>query len=300
MRSCIARRSAEQGVEAALLDVGESHVELLRAARSRERGRQVPDQARRGASPRRLPGRVGRRHAGRARRTGHAADRRAAANRNPRLPGSLHPSFEHRRRADRDRRARRRPLRHARQRQATESQHRIRRGQVLSARVGPDELSKLREALGSKGWHELTAEDGTVALDLDKHRLRARRPRGVTGSASAPSAPRRSRVNSVDSTTSVTVRLTPRPRGSARAPACEALRVPACTCSSALASPATVCAEPHAGLGLDRALDRLAADVRPRSRGRRTPRRSSRTPAGRRSSCSRGSRRRARGGRRGA
>jgi hypothetical protein len=40
-------------------------------------------------------------------------------------------------------------------------------GQVLSARVGPGELSRLRDALGGDGWHELTAEDGTVALDLD-------------------------------------------------------------------------------------------------------------------------------------
>ncbi len=39
-------------------------------------------------------------------------------------------------------------------------------GQVLSARVVPGELSKLRNALGTDGWHELTAEDGTVALDL--------------------------------------------------------------------------------------------------------------------------------------
>ena len=39
-------------------------------------------------------------------------------------------------------------------------------GQVLSARVPPTELSKLREALGNEGWHELTAEDGTAALDL--------------------------------------------------------------------------------------------------------------------------------------
>jgi hypothetical protein len=39
-------------------------------------------------------------------------------------------------------------------------------GQVLSARVAPAELTKLRTALGSTGWHELTAEDGTVALDL--------------------------------------------------------------------------------------------------------------------------------------
>jgi len=42
-------------------------------------------------------------------------------------------------------------------------------GQVLGARVKPDELSKLRSALGqSEGWHELTAEDGTVALHLKR------------------------------------------------------------------------------------------------------------------------------------
>jgi hypothetical protein len=40
-------------------------------------------------------------------------------------------------------------------------------GQVLSARVAPGELSKLRQALGGQGWHEVTAEDGTVALDLN-------------------------------------------------------------------------------------------------------------------------------------
>jgi hypothetical protein len=40
-------------------------------------------------------------------------------------------------------------------------------GQVLSARVKPDELTKLRQALGSsEGWHELASEDGTVALAL--------------------------------------------------------------------------------------------------------------------------------------
>ncbi len=41
-------------------------------------------------------------------------------------------------------------------------------GQVLSARVAPDELSRLRNALGSEGWHDMTAEDGTVALDLTR------------------------------------------------------------------------------------------------------------------------------------
>ncbi|MEA2212046.1 MAG: hypothetical protein QOF83_1994 [Solirubrobacteraceae bacterium] len=41
-------------------------------------------------------------------------------------------------------------------------------GPVLSARVAPDELSKLRQALGAHRWHELTAEDGMIALDLEK------------------------------------------------------------------------------------------------------------------------------------
>ena len=41
-------------------------------------------------------------------------------------------------------------------------------GQTLAARVPPDELTKLRSALGSDGWHDLTAEDGTVAVDLTK------------------------------------------------------------------------------------------------------------------------------------
>ncbi|MBV8930638.1 MAG: hypothetical protein JO152_16070 [Mycobacteriaceae bacterium] len=41
-------------------------------------------------------------------------------------------------------------------------------GQVLGARVQPAELAKLRQALGTDGWHELTAEDGTVALDLKR------------------------------------------------------------------------------------------------------------------------------------
>jgi hypothetical protein len=41
-------------------------------------------------------------------------------------------------------------------------------GQVLSARVAPDELTRLRSALEAGGWHDLRAEDGTVALDLSK------------------------------------------------------------------------------------------------------------------------------------
>jgi hypothetical protein len=41
-------------------------------------------------------------------------------------------------------------------------------GPVLSARVAPTQLEKLREALGNTGWHNLKAEDGDVSLDLGK------------------------------------------------------------------------------------------------------------------------------------
>ena len=42
-------------------------------------------------------------------------------------------------------------------------------GQILGVRVQPAELTKLREALGgADGWHDLTAEDGTVALHLKR------------------------------------------------------------------------------------------------------------------------------------
>ena len=41
-------------------------------------------------------------------------------------------------------------------------------GPVLSARVAPKQLDKLRESLGTSGWHNLKAEDGDVSLDLGK------------------------------------------------------------------------------------------------------------------------------------
>jgi hypothetical protein len=43
-------------------------------------------------------------------------------------------------------------------------------GQAIAARVLPDQLASLRKALdkGGEGWHELEAEDGTIALDLAK------------------------------------------------------------------------------------------------------------------------------------
>lgn len=43
-------------------------------------------------------------------------------------------------------------------------------GQALAARVKPDQLASLRKALekAGGGWLDLEAEDGTIALDLDK------------------------------------------------------------------------------------------------------------------------------------
>jgi hypothetical protein len=40
--------------------------------------------------------------------------------------------------------------------------------QVLSGRIAPAELGKLRESLGSDGWRDVRFEDGTAALDLSK------------------------------------------------------------------------------------------------------------------------------------
>jgi hypothetical protein len=42
-------------------------------------------------------------------------------------------------------------------------------GQTLSARVKPSELTELRRTLsGNLGWHDLKADDGTIAIDLAK------------------------------------------------------------------------------------------------------------------------------------
>ena len=38
----------------------------------------------------------------------------------------------------------------------------------LALRVSDDELGRLNDALGDKGWHEITAEDGTVKLNLEQ------------------------------------------------------------------------------------------------------------------------------------
>ena len=36
----------------------------------------------------------------------------------------------------------------------------------LALRVTDEELDRLNEALGGEGWHQITAEDGTVRLNL--------------------------------------------------------------------------------------------------------------------------------------
>jgi hypothetical protein len=43
-------------------------------------------------------------------------------------------------------------------------------GQILGARVQPAALAELRKLLNAEnpGWHDLTAEDGTVALHLKR------------------------------------------------------------------------------------------------------------------------------------
>lgn len=40
--------------------------------------------------------------------------------------------------------------------------------QVLSGRIPPAELAKLRDSLGTEGWRDVRFEDGTVALDLSR------------------------------------------------------------------------------------------------------------------------------------
>ena len=36
----------------------------------------------------------------------------------------------------------------------------------LALRVSDEELTKLNEALGNEGWHDVTGDDGTVRLNL--------------------------------------------------------------------------------------------------------------------------------------
>lgn len=40
--------------------------------------------------------------------------------------------------------------------------------QVLTGRIAPAELAKLRDRVGSDGWEDVRFEDGTAAVDLSK------------------------------------------------------------------------------------------------------------------------------------
>lgn len=40
--------------------------------------------------------------------------------------------------------------------------------QVISGRIAPEELAKLRDALPAEGWRDVRFEDGTAAVDLSK------------------------------------------------------------------------------------------------------------------------------------
>ena len=37
---------------------------------------------------------------------------------------------------------------------------------MIAARLSPKQLTELRGKLGKSGWHDVTTEDGDVALDL--------------------------------------------------------------------------------------------------------------------------------------
>jgi hypothetical protein len=41
-------------------------------------------------------------------------------------------------------------------------------GQVISARLGEDDLKELRKQLEQGGWHDLHTEDGVIALYLGR------------------------------------------------------------------------------------------------------------------------------------
>lgn len=41
-------------------------------------------------------------------------------------------------------------------------------GQVISTRLGEDDLKDLRSRLEQGGWHDLHSEEGTIALHLGK------------------------------------------------------------------------------------------------------------------------------------
>ena len=168
-RSCTARRVAEQGVEAALLDVGDGHVELLAPLGPETAvGKFL---ARAGPGLHHVAYRVEdiEQTLASSPRAGRAADRRAA--RGPGIRGSrvafLHPALD-RRRTHRDRAAGSGgPL----MAKNDEKPQKISIGfhrRPGAERPGSRRTSSASSARRSacRGWHELPLEDGTVALDL--------------------------------------------------------------------------------------------------------------------------------------
>ena len=94
---------SEQGVEAALLDVGENHIELLAPLHEDTPVGRFLAKPRPRPAPRGLPGGGHRGHAADPARRRAAADRRDAANRHPPLAGRLPPPVRLGRGPDRDR-----------------------------------------------------------------------------------------------------------------------------------------------------------------------------------------------------
>ena len=153
-----------QGVEAVLLDVGEGHVELLAPL-----GPDTPVgkyMAKNGPGLHHVAYAVDDIDAAleRHRRRRHPADRLRAAGRHPRQPRRLPPPPLHRRGPDRDRRTRGRTL----MAEAQRVEIGFEGGQVISTRLGEEDLKDLRARLEQGGWHDLHTEEGTIALYLGK------------------------------------------------------------------------------------------------------------------------------------
>ncbi len=161
---------SEQGVEAALLGVGDSHVELLRPL-----GEDTPVGrflAKRGPGLHHTAYRcAGRRRGARAvPRTRAAPDRRAAAARDPRQPGRVPPSGLDRRGADRAGSARRggRALMARDDDELRRVEVGFAGGQAITLRLPQRAYESFRKDVQrGGGWTEVESADGLVSLNLD-------------------------------------------------------------------------------------------------------------------------------------
>ena len=163
----------EQGVEAVLLDVGENHVELLRPlSEETPVGRFL---AKRGPGLHHVAYQVADVQATLAalRERGLRLIDEHAAHRHPRLARGLPAPRLVGRRAHRDRPAARRDTDTMPQRISIGFQA----SAPLALRVTDEQLTKLNDALGSEGWHEIEAEDGSVRAEPRPRALGAHRER---------------------------------------------------------------------------------------------------------------------------